>query len=212
MGCDIHLMVEVKDKETMIWEEYDVADKLLNFIGRNYKLFSILADVRNGVGFANVDIGDKFVPIDYPRGIPKDASQSYLAYVEDFAIDGHSHSFFNLVELKEFDWYGQKNKHRGFMSQEVYTEYKRTGEIVRYVGGVSGANIKKISNQVMEEIIKNKSMPDKEETYYTNVEWEQSYYISAASFVDNVIPALEKISEDFRCSNEEVRIVFFFDD
>lgn len=41
---------------------------------RNYNVFGILADVRNGYGFAGVDTGDGFVPIDSPRGLPDDLS------------------------------------------------------------------------------------------------------------------------------------------
>ncbi|EAF5380719.1 hypothetical protein C2890_14200 [Listeria monocytogenes] len=144
MGCDIHLMVEVKDRKTNQWTEYDVADGAIKFIGRNYNLFGILANVRNGFGFAHIDTGDAFIPISNPRGVPKDASKSYLSFVEDWGTDGHSHSFLNLDELQNF-------------------------------------------------------------------EWEESYYESTAGFVDNVIPALEKIATDCSCTNEEVRIVFFFD-
>lgn len=58
MGCDIHLMVEVKDRKTNQWTEYDVADGAIKFIGRNYNLFGILANVRNGFGFAQIDTGE----------------------------------------------------------------------------------------------------------------------------------------------------------
>lgn len=125
--------------------------------------------------------------------------------------DGHSHSFLNLDELQNFDWHGQKNKHRGFLSQEDYAEYKRTGEIFGCATDIIGFYIRKISNKEMEAIINNKVIPDTKLSYYTPVEWEESYYESTAGFVDNVIPALEKIATDCSCTNEEVRIVFFFD-
>ncbi|EGB9983127.1 hypothetical protein ABFW39_002842 [Listeria monocytogenes] len=211
MGCDIHLMVEVKDRKTNQWTEYDVADGAIKFIGRNYNLFGILANVRNGFGFAQIDTGDAFIPISNPRGVPKDASKSYLSFVEDWGTDGHSHSFLNLDELQNFDWHGQKNKHRGFLSQEDYAEYKRTGEIFGCATDIIGFYIRKISNKEMEAIINNKVIPDTKLSYYTPVEWEESYYESTAGFVDNVIPALEKIATDCSCTNEEVRIVFFFD-
>lgn len=86
MGCDIHLMVEVRDKKLDQWKEYDIADELLKNIGRNYNLFSILANVRNGVGFANSDTGNAFIPIDNPRGVPNDASEKYIAYVENWGL------------------------------------------------------------------------------------------------------------------------------
>lgn len=212
MGCDIYLMVEVRDKRIDQWKEYDIADELLKFIGRNYNLFSILAGVRNGKGFANADTGDAFIPIDTPRGVPKNASENYIAYVEYWGLDGHSHSFLDLAELKKYDWHGQKNKHRGFMSQKDYAEYKRTGRIVRYVANVSGANVKKVSNEAMNALISNKVIPDKEVFYYTLMEWEESYYESAMSFVEKVLPALEKNVNDCNCEDEDVRLLFFFCD
>ena len=62
---------------------------------RNYYLFSILADVRNG--------GD-VEPISYPKGIPRDASSGYKYSVKQWDSDGHSHSYFTLQELLDVDW------------------------------------------------------------------------------------------------------------
>ena len=70
------------------------ADEMYN--GRSYYLFAILADVRNGSG----DIE----PIDYPRGIPDDASSGYKYVVDRWDGDGHSHSYFTLYELMNYDW------------------------------------------------------------------------------------------------------------
>ena len=67
------------------------ADEMYN--GRSYYLFAILADVRNGSG--------EVEPIDYPRGVPDDASSGYKYVVDG---DGHSHSYFTLDELMNFDW------------------------------------------------------------------------------------------------------------
>jgi hypothetical protein len=65
------------------------------FWSRNYYLFSILADVRNS--------GD-VEPIDYPRGVPEDASSGYRYSVDRWEGDGHSHSYFTLAELLDVDW------------------------------------------------------------------------------------------------------------
>jgi hypothetical protein len=70
------------------------ADEMYN--GRSYYLFAILADVRNGSGGIE--------PIDYPRGIPDDASSGYKYAVDRWDGDGHSHSYFTLDELINFDW------------------------------------------------------------------------------------------------------------
>ncbi|EAD2030310.1 hypothetical protein Y843_03975 [Listeria monocytogenes] len=72
MGCDIHLMVEVRDKKLDQWKEYDIADELLKNIGRNYNLFSILANVRNGVGKKiNIENGYFYFVSVFQRGIDK---------------------------------------------------------------------------------------------------------------------------------------------
>lgn len=63
--------------------------------GRNYYLFSILADVRNG---GSVE------PIDYDRGVPDDASSGYLHMCNLWDGDAHSHSYFTLEELLNVDW------------------------------------------------------------------------------------------------------------
>ena len=78
------------------WSKDDdwYADELYN--GRSYYLFAILADVRNGSGVIE--------PIDYPRGIPDDASSGYKHVVDRWDGDGHSHSYFTLDELINFNW------------------------------------------------------------------------------------------------------------
>lgn len=75
----------------MYWSNYPSC----LYRGRNYSLFSRLADVRSyGDGTA----------ISEPRGVPDDASDAYLYIVEQWKGDGHSHSYFTLTELLEHDW------------------------------------------------------------------------------------------------------------
>ncbi len=56
---------------------------------RNYWLFYFLADVRSGPK----------EPLDYPRGVPEDASDSYRYIVNQWNVNGHSHTYFTLSEL-----------------------------------------------------------------------------------------------------------------
>jgi hypothetical protein len=65
------------------------------YVGRNYYIFSILADVRNDSGVE---------PINYPKGIPDDASSGYLYMCDQWDSDAHSHSYFTLEELLNVDW------------------------------------------------------------------------------------------------------------
>jgi hypothetical protein len=70
------------------WERFEIWSE------RNYDLFSFLADVRND---GSID------PLDEPRGIPKDASESYLWACRAWDGGAHSHSWFLLEELLRYD-------------------------------------------------------------------------------------------------------------
>lgn len=86
------------------------------YSGRNYDLFSILADVRNGNG---VD------PIDYPRGIPEDASSGYLFVCNQWKGDAHSHSYFTLDELLNVDW----NQYEDFYVDDFIETLEKMKEV-----------------------------------------------------------------------------------
>jgi hypothetical protein len=172
---------------------------------RNYDLFAILADVRNGYGFAGVDTGDGFRPIAMPRGVPEDASQYYKNEVNQWDGDGHSHSYFTLDELEAYDWAGQSTTHRGWVDKEQYEVFKKQGHPDSWSGGVSGGRVKHITNEEMDKV----KDDDEEASYYTQVEWQESYAESASSFLTETLPALRKIKK--MKDVEDIRIVFFFD-
>jgi len=83
------------DKWEKDGDEWSVPYNLEYYNGRNYYLFAILADVRND--------GD-VEPINYPKGIPDDASTGYLYKCDQWDSDAHSHSYFTLDELLNVDW------------------------------------------------------------------------------------------------------------
>jgi hypothetical protein len=217
MGCDIHSVAEVKVGESKYGEEFWEKAKCQFNSGydnkavdepiyqRNYDLFAILADVRNGCGFAGVKTGSGFEPITNPRGIPEDACTVIKAMCWDYGSDGHSHSHITLKELLEYDWKGQKTLHQGYVSLEVYKQFKETGNPYPYSGGVGGRSVIHVDNDEMDKLIKNDSFVEGKQ-YYTLIEWEATYYDSCKHFVDITIPELEKLGKP-----EDVRIVFFFD-
>jgi hypothetical protein len=61
---------------------------------RNTRLFSLLAGVRNSGGIK---------PIDYPRGVPEDASETYVFMCKMWKGNSHSHSYLLLREVLEID-------------------------------------------------------------------------------------------------------------
>ena len=110
MGADIHVFLEKKttiNKESIwvnidYWQKnpyYDGVDEYEReyehvpvYTGRNYELFNILAGVRGS--------GDGM--IEEPRGLPGNVSETTKEESDRWSLDGHSHSYFTLFELKEF--------------------------------------------------------------------------------------------------------------
>jgi len=167
-----------------------------------------LANVRNGRGFAGCDTGDGFVPIDMPRDLPKDVSIEIKTMSDEYGVDGHSHSYFTLKELKEYNW-NQETKHRGYVNSTGYSEFKSNGSPEGWCGMVDGSSIRKISNVEMEKRLKSKVKKEKDGIeYYTQIEWGTSYKEAAGPyFFKKTIPALKKLAKN----PEHVRIVFWFD-
>lgn len=93
--------------------------------GRNYDLFAMLADVRNG-GFRGEP--RRIEPIDEPRGIPDDASAEAREFLESYGVDGHSHSWFTLAELEAVDWHGSVVNQWGILNEDAYQKLRATGE------------------------------------------------------------------------------------
>jgi hypothetical protein len=90
MGCDIHLHVEVLiDGKWNYFTNFEYAF-------RDYKVFSKMADVRN----AEISEKDYIKPITAPKGLPDNISELTQIFLNKH--DGHSHSWFNLKEIKIF--------------------------------------------------------------------------------------------------------------
>lgn len=200
--------------------------------GRNYDLFAILADVRNGRGFAGVLTGAGFDPIVAPRGVPDDASRFYRAQVARWDGDGHSHSWLTLRELKEYDWHGKSTRVCGVMTPEQYETLRATGTPpASYSGDVwgdmqvtldtgdyeqiraaFGFDHPKVREALLAQARKQaeryrREIPDDAQiTVNVRGWWPVSYYDCAQQFIEHTIPSLEKLG-----GFDDVRIVFFFD-
>lgn len=149
MGTDIHPLVEVKKNgewyvpEEQYKTEHDTWDgedhTYLSTYGekeivrsyRNYSSFAILADVRNGRGFAGVDIGDRVEPFAYPRGAPEDVSevgQQWFDYAD------HTPSYFSLAELKEgfMENFFKPVKRRGWVGYKTFSHFMWDNDMSTY--------------------------------------------------------------------------------
>lgn len=157
MGCDIHLTAEYRRDGVWVNDDLEVSpdyyasgetginnkgsykDQLYN--GRNYDLFGMLADVRNGYGFAGTDTGEGFKPIAAPKGIPEDATTLYKEWVNQWSGDGHSHSWLTVAELLAYDW-TQTTIKRGVVGYREYARWRIDGAPEAWSGGVSGPGIR----------------------------------------------------------------------
>lgn len=229
MGCDIHLYVEKKvDGKWQIQGKFEDADDegYREFSGpsfyneRNYNLFAVLADVRNGRGFAGITTGKGFNPISEPRGVPDDASEDYFCMVEQWGCDGHSHSHHTLRQLLEYDW-TQTSKIEGWLSMAEFEEWSRwyrqhNKGPKSYYAGISGTHVKHISTKEAEALFENvpwperKSVVEKHANTYVHASWELPYHKCAQHFWFETIPKLLALAESAE-HVDDVRIVFFFD-
>lgn len=240
MGTDIHFYVEVFNGAAWVtadkWEEDKDEDSPVKYVdyrkrfyhNRSYDLFAILADVRNGHGFAGVKTSDGFTPISPPRGLPEDVCKEIAELSEQYGIDGHSHSWLTVKELMAFDW-TQTVKKCGLVNGEMYYKWNQynsgKGEPPEeYYGGVGGPGVNIVSEEKMSQLIsemKDKLIEEgithyrrelleqiKKELNYTycSVEWEQPYHKVARFFLSDCLPRLWQLGEP-----DKVRVVFWFD-
>ena len=151
MGCDIHVHVEYKRKMFVgydgnnkeVFEKkwicgdyfrinpyYDRYagqfgdEKPLSLLGfcddRNYTLFATLANVRNYGGTPYID---------NPRGLPYDVTKEVKANADDWGCDGHSHSYFTLKELIDFQKNAPPLRFRGMISPKAQKELDEKGTL-----------------------------------------------------------------------------------
>lgn len=247
MGCDIHLYAEIKDdqgdwqpldnwkvKEAGTDDEYiDVDYKEAFYKGRNYDLFAILADVRNGYGFAGVDTGDEYRPIAMPKGLPSDTCAMIKQASDRWNGDGHSHSYFTVNELLKYNW-ARDNNQRGIVSLESMVDWKNSYmpdlSPRSWCGAMSGGD----NTLILEEAIfmqdlgaakieaENQGIIQTDENLVSLIqksygedkrinyraEWSTPYYYEARDLFSETLPRLlSHCQGDY----DRVRIVFWFD-
>jgi hypothetical protein len=196
------------------------------YLGRNYDLFAILADVRNGRGFAGIFTGRGFEPISDPKGLPEDVTPEIQAISDRWAGDGHSHSYFTLAELQAYNWC-RETTHCGWVGPMDYAKWKETGIPDNACGMIDGPHVEHIGHEQMNKIVA--EMPESEKpeqnnpfmlemtngkAYFTFVQWGVTYVECVRYFLDEFMPALLELTKTEDCPEgnpENVRIVFFFD-
>lgn len=225
MGCDIHFFVERKTDQG--WEQVPGREEYVDWVspkdgtefkstswysGRNYNLFAMLADVRNGYGFAGVDTGDPLIPIDEPRGLPADVCSAIREEHTEWDLDAHSASWFTLAELLAVDWKGKEIVHRGWVSPAGFLEWKENGHPSSWSGGISGGGIQHVDAIEMQRLIDSgeaKQPGPFGAKYYCQVQWVTTWAEAVGEHESGFLGTLEAMK--LLGDPEDVRAVFWFD-
>lgn len=220
MGCDIHCSVEKRMADGS-WEAItgfvsDYYDKGHDYFGtqefkeakapidcRNYNAFAVLADVRNGIGFAGCDTGNAINPIAQPKGLPEDVSRSIKEESDDYGYDGHSHSYITVKELLDYDTTVPMVT-RGYVNMYGYMEFLRNGSPSSWCGGVGGGKIQVVDESEMIDKCKETGV-----RAYCQVQWESDIKDRCGDLFFDTLDQLKA-----RCDSldmDDVRLVFWFD-
>lgn len=207
MGTDIHFTYESKDKKDN-WKElemdYDYGSRY--YIGRNYMLFSVLADVRNGVGFAGVPTYDPIEAIAMPRGLPRDISvvnidtdDSEYPFGDDenYRYGDHSQSWLTSTEILEYFKSPRTTTRHGIINKDSYIKWDGVIQPDIWCGGISGPDVEIFDVQGIAGTL----IPDKYS--HVNISWVIDIAQELKYFVDGI----RELEEQFG----EIRLVFGFD-
>ena len=153
MGTDVHASFQhkVRNKETGK-EEWLFCDHKYEG-NRHYLLFSWLANVRNGYGFAGVDTGDGIKPLAMPRGLPDDVifavepqhdysyeDPAWRHYYDNGGEDygDHSKSWLTSTEILNGAQFLEGTNKRGVISLAEFQKWDPSAEPESWCGGTWG--------------------------------------------------------------------------
>lgn len=223
MGCDIHIIAEVKvdgkwqpnqDKifpnpsyEPEAKHEWQKDEfKTEPDDNRSYDWFSVLADVRNGRGFAGISTGEGFKVIAEPRGVPDDASEQWKETVERWGSDMHSQSWLNISDFDKFDW-NQVSMKRGVITLDEYKKLRGTNQSPDYwCGSVGGGNTRTLTEEEADKFLDSGSEPNGE-SLYVAYQWSVLYSDWFKWKIQRVIEPLRELTKKYG----DARLCFGFD-
>jgi hypothetical protein len=203
MGTDIHGGFELRspDGKWQALNDYEFPSR------QNYNVFSILADVRNGRGFAGIKTSEGFNPIAEPRGLPEDVHMETLEKLSDC----HTPSWLLLKEVFEYD-YSQATIITGVVQWSYYLKFKES--VNRYnprwdrshpqpeawCGFASGGGIRIIEENEVAFVQANADTSE----LYVRTQWPRTYMDCMGDFLNDLQPLIKYCLDN-------VRLVFDFD-
>lgn len=241
MGTDIHMCMEVRIDDT--WKKcincfrdtrFDIGnvgkdqyDQRLYTsrldIDRNYHLFAILADVRNGTGFAGCKTTAKqFNCISKPRGYPDDMAwerEDDFPHKHHVLSFQHTPSWLTLEEIEKFDW-DQTYTEYGCITLKQYKKMIETNTNPdTWASDVGGYSFTKIGQKKANALIEYNAgleTPDTWDKIYVMTEFiKPETYRDVCSqflgFIKHQVRPLLSRSNGQVIPDEDVRLVFDFD-
>lgn len=201
MGTDIHYDFQKKTvtKSGEIWEDLNVDQEYQGkfYIGRDYMLFSVLADVRNGVGFAGVQTYDPLPVIVEPRGLPKD-----LRFDDDFddsyCYGDHSYSYLYGSEIMDFFNTPHITTRYGIVSKASYNEWDGVTPPDSWCGGIGGPDV-----LIYDAIGEGGGVILADDVSHVKIDWQED--------VNEHLSYFKAIIELLISEHGEIRMVFGFD-
>lgn len=224
MGCDIHIVIQRQDEDGS-WRElpyqtvYNFTGAPVpvdgvpvapsNFTTRNYDLFAILANVRNGVGFAGITTGEGWPSIAPGRGWPHDFSDQTPLPNPRWPDEGprdmgdHSFTYVMLDELEAWPWSATYTTLYGVVAAAEYERCIAEGRPPReYSGSVVGAGVYIYTPASYVIARDSRTLVPKP---YVRMAWQRSA-ADATGWPEHVIPWLRQLA-----NGRPLRLIIGFD-
>lgn len=225
MGCDIH--ISIQRQETFgAWHEVRWQQEPYALIGqkavpdltiapecfrnRNYDLFAILANVRNGRGFAGIKTGDGWPSIAPDRGWPEWFNGDKVSPNPHYPEEGpaymgdHSFTWVGLNELKAFPWDETVTKLYGVVKAEVFEQLTATGDTPdSYSVDITGPGIVVYTP---EDYLAAKQAGKLAKKPYVRMSWDETARSATYDWPGKVIPWLDTLAE-----GKPLRLILGFD-
>ena len=215
MGTDIHydFQKKVKKDDREIWETIIIDDENYDsphYIPRNYLLFSVLADVRNGTGFGGVITYKPVVPISEPRGLPddlprdedgKDTSREGWCFnesEEDWYYGDHSYSHLSSEEILDYFKNKAVTTRTGIIGRSQYLNWDRVAQPIAWAGGVWAQDVK-----VLETVDGDYPETLADDITHVRVSWDVD--------ICEALEFFKKMIENLVEEHGPIRMVFGFD-
>ena len=200
MGTDVHAVWQVRKDGKWV----DVASTWEQ--DRHYLLFSWLANVRNGFGFAGVPTYNPIEPIARPRGLPADftggedhpldpttipeSHQKWYDGATTIWLGDHTHSWLSSTEILAAKR-PARVQHTGVVPLSWYQSWDKVTPPTEWSGGISGRGIHVAAHP--------SQITDK--TTHVQIEWD------SGDELDYFVAEVQRLHE----LHGEVRLVFGFD-